>query len=530
MTNFNVSIHLYTGDVYKVRTPSIFPKNIAEKLMMHSRSTDFMAAGLDLTALDLVYTFTSPDGFEYSESVAARAKDKVELIQTLEEKLRFEKVSNVAIAWSKLVVFKNGDNIVLKTVFTSFMQFNAYKDNVAANKAFVKLGVSLYDCYEKECGDSLTFALVLKSSSPIIMQTPAKQAAYCHSTMAQMILSVDVGEDVITYVRSTTWSPHETKIRYITAFTTLRKGSLGALCEVHDEEKAQWQECVSLCRAQLEKVCRCIRASTDHNEATRRLVIDQVLIILTDYLQVQFSVEEQQNTAGIAAPYTGWGKLDYALDPAIVVEVCSEAPPHNADELPSMNKNVQTTVKETKRVRFSGDAELVDESEVGDEESVDDDDCEDDDDSNAVDALSAVLETMKTTYPSKIVSFVQKKLSHWRSLEAKQYCNDDAAAQLLSQMHDSLVRPESTHSVVLGVLSNGHDWHYFSLSRPSHAGGKPKVGYHGFAQMRVLRQPVLTKGAQRRPSCREETDFNVERESVELVMRSLRHLLTRGPI
>lgn len=38
-----------------------------------------------------------------------------------------------------------------------------------------------------------------------------------------------------------------------------------------------------------------------------------------------------------------------------------------------------------------------------------------------------------------VLAALKKKFMHWRTLETKQDCDDDAAAQLFSQMHDYLL-------------------------------------------------------------------------------------------
>lgn len=318
---------------FKVQANTIDAASLEMLLKSSRHAARYNALNLKLTCLDVTY-LSEDNGYDKCDIIYANAKNKVELAEELQAGLMGKEI---IVCWNKSITFKSGDSTVSKTVYSSQVPFAVFCGNIEHDKSFQKLGVSLIDCYEKDSLEPFSLDLVASGANPLIVQVPKKQAAYCLSTMPQMLLSIELDERVMEIVKAAKKRSAEgetggdPKRRYSSAFATLGQQDLDtAIAEAQPEDDPKWETAVVSCRKQLEMVSVCIRPVAEHNEASRRLVIDQVMLAVTHHLQVQFCVDEPQNRANPAPPYTGWGKLDYAVDSKpVVVEVCREAVPQH---------------------------------------------------------------------------------------------------------------------------------------------------------------------------------------------------------
>jgi hypothetical protein len=257
----------------------------------------------------------------------------------------------------------------------------------------------------------------------------------------------------------------------------------------------KWQDTVAEIHRQLSRINRVYNPADHYNEQARRLLIDAVLLPVTDFAKRTLSVEttlfeESTNQASI-----GWGPLDYVLYGEINDFVLTEC----VDPLPDLPAGSKRTAGDA--LLHSGPKSSTN-TEFVTKMSADEKNDEEEDEG----AMSATV--------AKVGN---------KTLEAKQriYMNAFGCVQTGGQMLDNHMLALSTRNCTVGstvgCLSSGHEWVYFLLDTHT-AGELPRFTLLGERSVSVFRAtwdraPPLKKG-ERRPSMKKSTDFDVDLEQV----------------
>lgn len=321
---------------------------------------------------------------------------------------------------------------------------------------------------------------------PTFDLTMAVPCGYSTATVMLMGKKVD-----IHIPKTITDKLSEESDAYLLAFESLYVEKLSAFLKDAIELKqdklkgaVQWHALIDNCTAQLEFLNRGIVPTEVHSESARRLLINEVLKVVSDFVQGSWYVEEWQQKSKDSL---GWGPLDFTIHNVVLgshkdtseSEILRQLEPSSVLTLPEIEK-----AEREERMARAGAAPLKKPKGDGSSSSSSQD-------------------------------------YHYSANEAKVDFTDAALWQLGCQCYDRMILKQVDR--ISGILCSGHRWKHFVMFKKSD--GRGLLVYYGEVLMRVLRQNINadtnTVGNKRRASCRFLNEKIVDRGEVEQVMLAL---------
>lgn len=172
---------------------------------------------------------------------------------------------------------------------------------------------------------------------------------------------------------------------------------------IRDAERNRlWNNLVDITRQRLTAIHSIFPASSNLSEAARRIIIDQFIISVCDFMRTTFEVEYKIK---VSKHQIGWGSLDYKFGGTVM----------------------KVIVEDPSELKTEKEEEMDEEGEVERE-------------------FEASIEFQSTSV-----------------LEAKERLNDQGCAQVTAQQYDLSIL--EGRSLVRGILSTGTKWDFLKLQR-----------------------------------------------------------------
>lgn len=205
---------------------------------------------------------------------------------------------------------------------------------------------------------------------------------------------------------------------------------------IRDAERNQlWNNLVDITHQRLTAIHSIFPASSNLSEAVRRIIIDQFIISVCDFMRTTFEVEYKIK---VSKHQIGWGSLDYKFGATVM----------------------KVTVEDPSELKTEKEEEMYEEGKV-----------------EGKGEFEASIEFQSTS----------------AVLEAKERLNDQGCAQVTAQQYDLSIL--EGRSLVRGILSTGTKWDFLKLQR--NGGTKPVLSYEGERVLNIVLDNSV--GSKRRP-------------------------------
>ncbi len=212
---------------------------------------------------------------------------------------------------------------------------------------------------------------------------------------------------------------------------------------IPDAERNQlWNNLVDITHQRLTAIHSIFPASSNLSETARRIIIDQFIISVCDFMRTTLEVEYKIK---VSKHQIGWGSLDYKFGEAVM----------------------KVTVEDPSELKIEEEEEEEEEEEMDEEVEVE-----------GRGEFEASIEFQSTS----------------AVLEAKERLNDQGCAQVTAQQYDLSFL--EGRSLVRGILSTGTKWDFLKLQR--NGGTKPVLSYEGERVLNIVLDNSV--GSKRRPS------------------------------